>query len=312
MATFVQWLSTLTLLLVGIAFFVPGNIAGDASNLAPLFTNLEGFLRVVIMTPFLFLGFDVIPQVAEEIDVPFKAVGKLILFSILIAFGWYAIVQWTVGLTLGSASLADRALPTADAMAQIYGSPWGGRALVLGGLMGIITSWNAFFIGATRLLFALSRGGMLPAIFSRLHPRYKSPVAAVALVTCFSATAPFFGRQALVWLVDAGALAAVIGYLLVTVSFLRIRRKYPHLPRPYQAPAPIFTGIVAFTITLFFICLYLPGSPSALLWPHEWLIVLVWAALGLVFAVGRRRYATAMSEDEQTERILGDYARFLR
>lgn len=311
-ASFFQAVAAGALVLVGIAFFIPGTVAGESGNLEPLFTTTAGFLSVVVMTPFLFVGFDVIPQVAEEIDVPFQAVGKLIVLSIGIALVWYALVQWTVGVTLDAEAMAGRELAPADAMAAIYGSAWGGRVLVIGGLLGIITSWNSFFIGASRLLFAMSRGGMLPPVFSRLHPRYESPVAAVVLITALSVLAPFFGRQALVWLVDAGALAAVLGYLLVTVSFLRIRRRYPLLPRPYRVPAGPLVGSLALLTTVFFVLLYLPGSPSALLWPQEWLIVLSWGALGAVMALATRRQRMAMGADGQAAAVLGDYVAVLR
>ena len=197
-AAFAQSLGAGSLLLVGLAFFLPGTIRGDTANLVPYLTSWEGVLRVVIMTPFLYVGFDVIPQIAEEIDLPFKVVGRIILVAIVVALGWYCLVQWTVGLSLPHGTLADRALPTADAMTAVYGSRWAGRLLVMGGLLGIVTSWNAFFIGASRLLFAMARGGMLPAVFSRLHPRYESPVAVVLVLTAAMALAPFFGRPALV------------------------------------------------------------------------------------------------------------------
>ncbi len=311
-ASVVQWTAAVTLFLVGVSFFIPGNIRGDTANLAPAFTTWGGFLSVVIMTPFLYVGFDVIPQIAEEIDIPFKAVGKLIVFSILIALAWYILVQWTVGLTLDQAALADRELATADAMSAVYGSVWGGRVLVFGGLMGIVTSWNAFFIGASRLMFAMSRGGMLPEIFSRLHPRYESPVAVIVLVTTLSILAPFFGRQALVWLVDAGALAAVLGYFLVTISFLRIRARHPDLPRPYRVPAGPFVGGMAMLTTVFFILLYLPWSPSALVWPQEWIIVLAWTLLGGLFAFGVRGRVATMGRRRQEDLILGEYAELIR
>ena len=307
MASFLQWSAALVLFLVGLSFFIPGNIGGDTANLVPYFTSLEGFFRVVIMTPFLFLGFDVIPQIAEEIDIPFRVVGRLILVSILIALIWYISVQWTVGLTLDQSALAGRELATADAMTAVYGSEWGGRVLVVGGLLGILTSWNAFFIGASRLMFAMSRGGMLPAGFSRLHPRYESPVAVILVVTAITAIAPFFGRQALVWLVDAGGLAAVLGYFLVTVSFLRIRRRYPRLERPYSVPAPMVVGSLALLATLFFVLLYMPGSPSALIWPFEWAIVGIWALLGLLFSFSARHRIARMGPEHQARMILGEY-----
>jgi basic amino acid/polyamine antiporter, APA family len=308
LASFVQWLTATALLLIGLALFIPGTVMGDTANLSPLFTSTGGFLSVVVMTPFLFLGFDVIPQIAEEIDVPFRAVGRLILISILMAVVWYGLVQWTVGVTLDDAAMASRQLATGDAMSVVYQSPWGGRVLVLGGLLGIITSWNAFFIGASRLLFAMARGGMLPAVFARLHPRYESPVAVIALVTAVTCLAPFFGRPALVWLVDAGGFAAVIGFFLVAVAFLRIRRKYPDLPRPYRVPAPRLVGGMALLTTIFFLFLYMPGSPAALLWPHEWLIVVAWALLGTAFFVSGRKRIRGVGRERQAELMLGGYA----
>ena len=90
LSSFVQGAAATTLFLVGLAFFIPGNVTGDTANLAPRFVSVEGFFCVVIMTPFLFLGFDVVPQVAEEIKIPFRTVGKLMLVSIVIAMTWYA------------------------------------------------------------------------------------------------------------------------------------------------------------------------------------------------------------------------------
>jgi amino acid transporter len=308
MASVVQAAAAGLLLLIGLAFFIPGNIHGDLANLTPAFTGWQGFFGVVIMTPFLFVGFDVIPQVAEEIRIPFRSVGKLILLSIGFAMTWYMLVQWTVGMTLDAAALKQVELATADAMSAVYNSPWGGRILVFGGLLGIVTSWNAFVIGSSRLLFAMSRGGLLPKIFSHLHPKHGTPVAALTMITVLTALAPLLGRQALVWFVDAGGFAAVLGYILVTVSFLRIRKNHPDLPRPYRVPAPRIIGPLAFAATVLFICLYLPGSPSSLSWPYEWAVVIGWTVLGGLFYIACRRRVSEMGHDEQARLILGDYA----
>ncbi len=158
-------------------------------------------------------------------------------------------------------------------------------------------------------MFAMSRGGMPPEMFSRLHPRYESPVAVIILVTLVTALSLFFGRRALVWFVDAGGLAAVLAYFFVTVSFLTIRGKYPTLDRPYRVPAARLVGTLAVLSTVLFVLLYLPGSPSALLWPEEWIIVLAWAVLGLVFFTGARKRAAAMGAKAQREAILGPYAK---
>ena len=78
-------------------------------------------------------------------------------------------------------------------------------------------------------------------------------MAVVAVLTSITVVAPFFGRPALVRLVDAGSLATVVAYLLVAVAFLVIRRRYPDLPRPYRIAAPSLVGWLAVAATVFFI-----------------------------------------------------------
>lgn len=87
----------------------------------------------------------------------------------------------------------------------------------------------------------------------------------------------------LVWLVDAGGLNIVIAYLLVALSFLILRKKEPAMPRPYRAGKGSWIGYVAAALSLFFVLLYLPGMPAALVWPYEWLIVVAWWAIGLFY-----------------------------
>ena len=306
-AAFVQGIAACLLLGIGISFFLPGIVLGNPEHLVPVFTGVDGYLRVVVMTPFLFLGFDVIPQIAEDIDVPRRTIGRLILLSIALALSWYILVHWTVGMTLPALSLNARELPTADAMSVVYGNPWGGRALVIGGVLGIITSWNAFFMAASRLLFAMGRGAMLPAVFGRLHPRYQSPVAAILLLTTLTAIAPFVGRPALVWFVDAGGFAAVLAYFLVAVSFLIIRQRFPNIDRPYRIASPRLVGGCAIVSTLFFFVLYLPGSPAALVWPYEWVIIAVWAILGLLLTIGLADRVGRIGSARREQLVLGEY-----
>ena len=131
------------------------------------------------------------------------------------------------------------------------------------------------------------------------------------MLTAITVVAPFFGRPALVWLVDAGSLATVVAYLLVAAAFLIIRRRHPDLPRPYRVAAPKLVGWLAVVTTVFFILLYLPGSPSALVWPEEWAIVLLWTGLGAGLAVGMRRQAVVLDAGRQARLILGEHASLL-
>jgi amino acid transporter len=291
-AAFVQSVVVAGILLVGVAFLLGVGVSPSPTGLDPLFTDGgAGVLGVLVMVPFLFVGFDVIPQAAEEIDLPRAAIGRLLVVSVLMAALWYALIVVGVALALTPEARAASSLVTADAMRAAWGDV-GATALVVAGLGGILTSWNAFMVGGSRALYAMARAGQLPAVLARLHPRYRTPHYAIALIGALSMVAPLFGRPALVWLVDAGGLGIVMAYGVVAWCFLTLRRTEPGLDRPYRVPAGRLVGGAALVLSVGLALLYLPGSPAALVWPQEWAIVIGWVLLGILL-VRLRGGATA-------------------
>lgn len=278
----VQTTVVILILAVG-ALFVGGSLfSGSAANLAPLFSDgMNGITLVLVMVPFMFVGFDIIPQAAEEIDLPQRDIGVALVASILMAIAWYSLIILGVGLMIDPASLDQTDLATAEAGARVYGEV-GGTVLLLTGLAGIVTTWNAMIVGASRAIYAMAIAGMLPSFLGRLHTRHHTPVNAILLAGALSLLSPLFGRPALVWLVDAGGLGIVVAYVFVAWSFLVLRSKEPDLPRPYRVPFGRFTGWLALLLSSALIFLYLPGSPAALVWPQEWGIVAAWSVLGLL------------------------------
>ena len=223
-----------------------------------------------------------IPQAAEEVNLPFNRIGRVLIFSVLLAVAWYAAIIYSVGTTLTADELQRTLLAPAIAMEKIYQGVWAKNLLIIAGLAGIITSWNSFFIGATRAIYAMGHSGMLPRFFAVLHPRYKSPVTAILFVTLTSILAAFFGKEALDWLVNAGGLGIVISWSLVSLSFYVLRRNEPEMERPFRVPMGRWVGILAFLLSLGLVYLYLPGNPSALN-AIEWSIVAIWSLAGLGF-----------------------------
>jgi amino acid transporter len=288
-AAVVQAIVTGIILLSGILFVTGSLPAGDSANLQPLFRNgMTGTLSVLIMVPMMFIGFDVIPQAAEEIDLPRRLIGVLLVLSVLMALVWYVLMILGVALTFSATELDQVELATATANASVWGGQWAGNLMVIGGIAGIMTSWNAFLVGASRAVYALARAGMLPGWLGHLHPRFNTPYAAILLIGSFSCISPLFGRQILIWLIDAGGLAVIIAYGMVAVSFLVLRRREPDMPRPFRVAKGTVTGVAALVLSILLLLLYLPGSPAALTWPYEWLICLGWVALGAGFFVWAR------------------------
>ena len=282
MAAVLQTVVVGLILLVGLAFILGSVFSGSTSNLEPLFEDgLSGMTLVLVMVPFMFVGFDTIPQAAEEINLPFRDIGIVLMLSVFMGVAWYSLIILGVSLMLGPEEYESTDLAAAEANSMIYGS-FGRFVMLSAGLAGIITSWNAFIVGGSRAIYALARARLLPAMFAELHPVYKSPKNAIILIGVLSAFGPFFGRPVLVWLVNAGGLGIVIAYAMVALSFLVLRRREPDLPRPFRARFGGLVGGMAFVLSIGLALLYMPGSPSALLWPSEWAIFIGWCLLGAI------------------------------
>jgi len=277
------------LALLGIAaLFVFGMFTGGSmETFTPLFSGagITGLLTVVLMTPFLFVGFDVIPQSAEEINLPFRQIGILLIVSVILALTFYIIVIVGVASGLERSALADTELASAAGMQALFGGrELFSNILIIGGIAGIFTSWNGFLIGGSRILYAMAESGMLPRFLARIHPRYRTPANAIMLVGGLSIIAPFFGREALVWLVNAGGLGIVVAYLMVSISFLVLRRSEPGMERPFRAGRGPTIGIIAAILSAGITSQYMPGMPSGL-GVTEWVIVGAWIVVGFFFAL---------------------------
>ncbi|WP_027364388.1 APC family permease [Desulfotruncus alcoholivorax] len=288
-AAFLQLVFTIGIALVGLVLIGGAVVNGSTANMEPLFVNgFKGIFTVAIMTPFMFVGFDVIPQAAEEINIPYKSIGKILLVSVFLAALWYIMVIFGVSRALTAEQMNNASLVTADAMTKLFGGAWAGKLLIIGGICGILTSWNGFYIGGSRAIYSMAQAKMLPAFLGKLHPKYKTPYYAVILIGVLSTLAPLFGRKMLVWLVDAGGLGIVAAYFMVSLSFVVLRKKEPHMKRPFKVQAGNLVGYLAVILSLLFVLLYLPGSPAALVWPYEWLIFLGWSVIGVVFFIWAR------------------------
>ncbi|KGX92261.1 amino acid permease [Pontibacillus halophilus JSM 076056 = DSM 19796] len=293
-AAVMQTVFTLMIVGVGMMLIFGAGMFGDTKNLAHGFSGgAGGIMTVLVMVPFLFVGFDVIPQVAEEANVPPRKIGRFLILSVVGAIVFYIAVTFGVSLGLSSSQLATSELATADAMANLFGSDLFGNILIIGGVAGIITSWNSFIIGGSRVLYAMAQSGMLPEWFGTLHPKHKTPSNAILFIGSLSMLAPLLGRSALVWIVNAGGLGIVSAYFLVALSFIVLRKREPTLERPFRAgKTPVF-GYLALLLSLGFIVLYMPGMSAALVWPYEWLMIAAWTMLGAYFFIRMNRGAYA-------------------
>ncbi|WP_164215846.1 amino acid permease [Virgibacillus sp. YIM 98842] len=310
LSTAINFILTALIIISGILLITGSSVSGNIQTMEPFFaTGISGILVVVIMTPFMFVGFDVIPQAAEEINLPKKRIGQLLILSVILAVIWYIAIIFGVSMVLTPSEMAASNLVTADAMAKAFGSSqMMGNILVLGGIGGILTSWIGFYVGGSRAIYALAKAGMLPKTLGELHPKYKTPHKAILLIAVLSTLAPLLGRPALVWFVNAGGLGLVAAWLMVAVSFIIIRKKDPDMVRPFKLKGGTTIGWIATIMSIGVAILYFPGMPSALVWPYEWLIIFVWIVLGAVlYMVAMSKYGRKhadMHMEREMERVI--------
>ena len=280
----------------GILLIVASVINGTVDNLdGQIFAgttagvNIKAIIGVAAMSPFYFIGFDVIPQAAEEINVPPKKIGNILILSVVLAVIFYAFVIIAVGFVMNPgdiiASQGATGLVTADAMAAAFNTKIMAKVIIVGGMCGIVTSWNSFLLGGSRAMYSMAESYMIPKFFAKLHPKHKTPVNALILIGILTMLAPFAGRKMLVWISDAGNFGCCFAYCMVALSFMILRKKEPDMPRPYKVPCYKFFGTMAVIMSGFMVAMYcIPGSGGNLIL-QEWLMVLGWSALGVVFYV---------------------------
>jgi amino acid transporter/cytidylate kinase len=308
-AAILQTVLTAIIAIAGILLVVGSAINGDGANITGQMwesgtgTTLGSVFKVACMTPFLFIGFDVIPQAAEEINVPYKKIGKIMLLSIFLAVAWYLLIIFAVCYIMPQSAIAQEmssqnGLVSAKAIEIAFRSPLMGKVLIIGGLCGIITSWNSFLMGGSRALYSMGESLMIPKMFGKLG-KHKTPEAAIILCGIACVAAPFFGRGVLVWLVDAASFGCVIAYMFVSISFCILRKKKPEMARPYKVKAGKFVGVMAVLMAGFMTLLYIvPASFSAALVWQEWIVVGIWLALGAFFYFySKKKYGAEFGRD---------------
>src|SRR5690625_3993485 len=203
---------------------------------------------------------------------------------------------------------ADHSWGTAAAIQGLLGN-MGLVLLVTALTMGVLTGLNGFILSSSRLLFAMSRAKILPEVFSKLHPKYETPYAGIIFTVVLSMFAPWFGREALMWVVDMSSIGVTIAYFYTCITAYTLFKwsNNDHLNKEKYTVAPVkklLAGLGVLASVVFLGLLLIPGSPAAL--GKESLITLIaWIALGGIFYLYKRTEFNAIPRRELMYLILG-------
>ena len=265
---------------VAVVFFV---IFAGASHVEP--ANWQpfapfgwhGIMAGAATVFFAYIGFDAVTTAAEEARRPERDMSVGILASLGICTLLYLLVSAVV---TGMSPLAeiDAKAPIATAFSRI-GLDFAAALISAGALAGLSSVLVVMLLGQSRVFFAMSRDGLLPPFFSRVHPRFQTPhLSTIGVGIGVAVMAAFVPLKELVELVNIGTLFA---FLIVAAGVIVLRYTQPELKRPFRCPwVPV---VPLFTIGG---CLYLMASLPWLTWERFfiWLVI----GLGVYFFYSRR------------------------
>jgi len=309
-----QDILTYLLLLAAVLFAIASFTKGDLANAQPLFRMYgdqivwSGVLWVFVTTPFWYSGFQIIPQMMEERSksTSLSLVGYIILLAIVMAAIFYVLVILASSVVTPWQTLLDKELPVAEALEMAFDNPILPKLVLIAGIIGILTTWNAVMMIASRLLLVLGRARMLPSITAQIHPDYGSPSTSLLAVAVISGLAVFLGRDALIPIVNIGATCFAFAFVVSCWGVIKLRREKPLANRPYRVPGGSATagiGLVIASLVLVY-TLYEPFASSQYRVPLEWLILTAWGVLGALFWYSSANMRNSISQEEQRENIM--------
>ena len=261
-------------LLVLALFIALGITAFNSDNFSPFFVEGEGFNGTVTAASLIFfayIGFDAVSTSGEEVIEPQRDLPRAIIGSLAIATFLYIAVAAVATGALPFDELNGAEAPLAAALSDGAGYEWGAEVISFGALVAITSVVLTLLYGQSRILFAMSRDGLLPRRVSHVNPRTRTPVFIIGVCGfVFAVLAAFVPLKEIVELVNIGTLFA---FIVVNIGVIILRRTRPDLERGYRVPFVPWFPLIGIAL-----CIYLMTRLPATTW---WRFA-IWMALGLV------------------------------
>lgn len=295
------------------AMIAAGFIFGDSRNLQPAFASLAheswitGTLWIVATAAIFLNGFQTALYAIEERrhDMSPRAVVIPMLSGVIVAVAFYVCIVLSASLIAPWTRVVETPLPAAYAFGQLTESGVITTVVLVIATVSLLKSWNAYVLGASRLLLAQAQHGMLPAALARLHSRFASPVAAIGLIFILNVLGVLLGSGAIVPIVNMCAIVSAGSFVICLLVLLRERRRSPAAAFTVPGGKPLIALTTVASAAMAAFSFYEPLTRSTGALPMEWVLMAMWAALGAAFWMTHGRH-TADSQCSITGRISRD------
>lgn len=229
----------------------------------------SGILRAAGLVFFVFIGFDAVAASAQETknpkrDLPIGIIGSLVVCTLL--FGLFGHVM--TGLA-NYKEFANSGAPVAIAISKTPFA-WLSQAIILAILIGYTSVILVDLMAQSRMFYAISKDGLLPKIFSELHPKFKTPYKSNVLLCLFIGLFAAFVPLNVVG--EMTSIGTLLAFLMVCVGILILRKTDPNAERPFKVPLVPLIPILGILVCL--------GMMIFMPW-ETWVRLIVWLAIGM-------------------------------
>ena len=245
-------------------------------------SKLGAILATFAITPWAYVGFDTIPQAAEEVKFSHKKI--MLIMVIAIMFGCFV---YTSNNTVAAAALEnwpERVLAgdwvlliAAEELLGTFGKVLigiGVSCAVLSGIMG-------FYFSGSRIMYSMSQDGYLPSWFGKIDEKYHTPKNAMLFCILISLSGPVLGREALGWFVDMSAIGASIGYLFTSAAALVTMKKEGDGTQFLKVMS--WLGVIFSVIFIILQLVPIPGLSGVHFGKESYILLVVWIVIGAAF-----------------------------
>ena len=248
---------------------------------------LSAILATFAIAPWAFVGFDTIPQAAEEFKFSYKKV--MVILTIAIMFGCFVYVSNNTVAAAALENWPDRAIAGEWVLLIAATELLGGFGKVLIGIgvsSAVLSGIMGFYLASSRLMYSMSQDGFLPAWFGEVDRRFGTPRNAMIFCIVVSLSGPILGREALGWFVDMSAIGASIGYLATSVATLKAMQRDRDGTRSLKVFAIL--GAIFSCIFIILQLVPIPGLSGVHFGKESYIMLVIWVVLGIVFYVKQR------------------------
>ena len=250
---------------------------------------LGAILATFAIAPWAYVGFDAIPQAAEEFNFSFKKVSFIMIIAIV--FGCFV---YTSNNTVAAAALEnwpDRVMAgewvVLVAATELLGNF--GKVLVgIGVSCAVLSGIMGFYLASSRLMYSMSRDGYLPAWFGKVDAKYGTPKNAIIFCIIVSLSGPILGREALGWFVDMSAIGASIGYFFTSASTLVMVKRDGDGTSFLKSMAVI--GVIFSVLFMVLQLIPIPGLNGVHFGKESYYMLVIWLAIGAAFYNKQRKF----------------------